>query len=101
MYTRKHHKEDSSFRGSSPEWKDTFAIDDKGRKIHQMQMTEAWFQGEQWSQRCRAKRHGSRGRMSDMTSVLHEMISVLHQSVSINAKGGYFLLRLVVIDINP
>jgi hypothetical protein len=37
--------------------------------------------------RCRAQRHGSRGsdghrgRMSDMTLVLH-------QSVSINAKGG-------------
>jgi hypothetical protein len=39
--------------------------------------------------------------MSDMTSVLHEMISVLHQSFSINVKGGYFLLRLVVIDVNP
>jgi hypothetical protein len=32
--------------------------------------------------RCRGQRHGSRGSMSDM-------ISVLHQSVSINAKGGY------------
>ena len=31
--------------------------------------------------RYRGKRHGSRGSMSDM-------ISVLHQSVSINAKGG-------------
>jgi hypothetical protein len=31
--------------------------------------------------KCRGKRHGSRGSMSDM-------ISVLHQSVSINAKGG-------------
>jgi hypothetical protein len=30
---------------------------------------------------CRGQRHGSRGSMSDM-------ISVLHQSVSINAKGG-------------
>jgi hypothetical protein len=29
----------------------------------------------------RGKRHGSRGSMSDM-------ISVLHQSLSINAKGG-------------
>jgi hypothetical protein len=45
MYTRKHHKEDSSVRGSSPEWKDTFAIDDKGGEIHQMQRTEAWFRG--------------------------------------------------------
>jgi hypothetical protein len=39
--------------------------------------------------------------MSDMTSILHEMILVLHQNVSINAKGGYFLLRLVVNDVNP
>jgi hypothetical protein len=31
--------------------------------------------------RCRGQRHGFRGSMSDM-------ISVLHQSVSINAKGG-------------
>jgi hypothetical protein len=31
--------------------------------------------------KCRGQRHGSRGSMSDM-------ISVLHQSVSINAKGG-------------
>jgi hypothetical protein len=34
-------------RGSSPRWKDTFAIDDKGGEIYQMQRTEAWFQGEQ------------------------------------------------------
>ena len=30
---------------------------------------------------CRGQRHGSKGSMSDM-------ISVLHQSVAINAKGG-------------
>jgi hypothetical protein len=36
-----------------------------------------------------------------MTLVLHDMISALHESVSINAKGGYFLLRLVFIDVNP
>jgi hypothetical protein len=35
-----------SVRGSSPGWKDTFAIDDKGGEIYQMQRTEAWFQGE-------------------------------------------------------
>jgi hypothetical protein len=80
MYMRKHHKEDSSVRRSSPEWKDTFAIDDKGGEIYQMQRTETWFQGKQWSQRCKGKRHVSRGSMSDM-------ISVLHHSVSINAKG--------------
>jgi hypothetical protein len=45
--------------------------------------------GDQWSQRCRGQRHGSRGSMSDMTSVLHYMILVLHQIVSINAKGVY------------
>jgi hypothetical protein len=33
-------------RRSSPGWKDTSAIDDKGGEIYQMQMTEAWFQGE-------------------------------------------------------
>jgi hypothetical protein len=58
IYTRKHHKEDSSgwkisfmkssvrgsipkdssVRGSNPEWKDTFAIDDKGGEIYQMQI---------------------------------------------------------------
>ena len=36
-----------SDRGSSPEWKDTFAIDDKGGDIYQMQRTEAWFQMDQ------------------------------------------------------
>ena len=45
--------------------------------------------------------YGSKGSMSDMTSVLHEMILVLHQSVSINAKGEDCGLRLVVIDVNP
>jgi hypothetical protein len=80
MYTRKQHKEDSSVRGRSPRWKDTFSIDDNGGEIYQMQRTEAWFQGEQWSQRCRGKMHGSRGSMSDM-------ILVLHQIVSIKSKG--------------
>jgi hypothetical protein len=67
---RKHHKEDSSgqeisfrkisvrgsipkdssVRGSIPRWKYTFSIDDKGGEIYQMQNTEAWFQGERWSQ---------------------------------------------------
>jgi hypothetical protein len=70
----------SSVRGSSPRREVTFSIDVKGGEIYQMQdreldawreSTEAWFQGERWSQ----------GSMSDMTSVLH-------QSVSINAKGG-------------
>jgi hypothetical protein len=39
-------EEDSSARGSSPRWKDTFSIDDKGGKIYQMQRIETWFQGE-------------------------------------------------------
>jgi hypothetical protein len=36
-------KEYISVRGSSPGWKDTFATDDKGGEIYQMQRTEAWF----------------------------------------------------------
>jgi hypothetical protein len=43
MYTRNHHKEDSSVKGSSPRWIDTFSIDDKEGEIHQMQRKEAWF----------------------------------------------------------
>jgi hypothetical protein len=73
IYTRKHHKEDSSgweisfkkisirgsipkdtsIRGSSFKWKDTFSIDDKGGDIYRIQdinswikRTEAWFKGE-------------------------------------------------------
>jgi hypothetical protein len=49
MYKRKNHKEDNSVRGSSPRWKYTFAIDDKGREFHQMQRAEAWFHRDQWS----------------------------------------------------
>jgi hypothetical protein len=37
-----------SVRGSSPRWKDTFSIDDKGGEIYQMQRTEAWFQGGEY-----------------------------------------------------
>ena len=33
-------------RGSILGWKDTFAIDDKGGQIYQMQRIEAWFQEE-------------------------------------------------------
>ena len=36
------------FRGSSLGWKDTFAIDDKGGEIYQMQRIEAWLQGERF-----------------------------------------------------
>jgi hypothetical protein len=35
-----------SVRGRNPGWKDTFAIDEKGGEIYQMQRIEAWFQGE-------------------------------------------------------
>jgi hypothetical protein len=41
MYTRKHHK-----RTVCQGEQHTFAIDDKGGEIYQMQRTEAWFQGE-------------------------------------------------------
>jgi hypothetical protein len=41
MYTRKHHKEESSVRGRIPGWKDTFDIDDKEGEIYQMQRIEA------------------------------------------------------------
>jgi hypothetical protein len=41
MYTRKHHKEESSIRGSSLGWKDTFSIDDKGGEIYQMKRKKA------------------------------------------------------------
>jgi hypothetical protein len=39
-------QEDSSVRGSSLGWKDTFSIDEKGGEIYHMQRIEAWFQGE-------------------------------------------------------
>jgi hypothetical protein len=39
MYTKKHHKEDSSVRGSNLGWEETFSIDDKGGDIYQMQRT--------------------------------------------------------------
>jgi hypothetical protein len=71
-------RSDESVRGRNPQWKDTFSIDDKVGEIYQMQRTDAWFQGERWSQRCK---HGSRGSMRDM-------ISVLHHSVTMNAEGG-------------
>jgi hypothetical protein len=67
-----------SVRGSSPGWKDTFAIDDKGGEIYQMQRTEAWVDHIYQMQRIEAWFQGD---MSDI-------ISVLHQSVAINAKGG-------------
>jgi hypothetical protein len=62
MYMKKHHKEDNSVRGSSPGWKYTISINDKGGRdlsdaedkgmipggemVTKMQRTEAWFQGE-------------------------------------------------------
>jgi hypothetical protein len=79
MYMRKHHKR-TVCQGEHPGWKDTFAIDDKGGDIYQMQRTEHGSRRSRFI-RCRGQRHGSRGSMSDI-------ISVLHQSVAINAKGG-------------
>jgi hypothetical protein len=73
MYTRKHHKEDSSVRGATLDGKIPLPLMTKGERFI----------------RCKGQRHGSRGSMSDITSVLHDMILVLHQSVSINAKGVY------------
>jgi hypothetical protein len=46
MYMRKHHKEDSSVRGSSPDGKIPFPLMTKGERFI----------------RCRGQRHGSRGR---------------------------------------
>ena len=51
--------------------------------------------------RCKSHRHGSRGSDGHRGS-MSDMNSVLHHIVSINAKGGYFwLIGLVVIDVNP
>jgi hypothetical protein len=44
-----------SVRGSSPRWKYTFSIDEKGGEIYQMQRKKAWFQGEQIYQMQRTK----------------------------------------------
>jgi hypothetical protein len=78
MYTRKHHKEESSVRGRSPRWKNTFSIDDKGGEVPDGKIPfPLMTKGERFI-RCRGQRHGSRGSMSDITSVLHDMISVLY-----------------------
>jgi hypothetical protein len=45
-----------------------------------MKRTEAWFQGERWSQ-------GEIVDMSDMPSIFHDVNSILHQTIAINAKG--------------
>ena len=41
-------RSDESVRGSKPEWKDIFSIDDKGGEIYQMQRTETWFHGGEY-----------------------------------------------------
>ena len=66
MYMRKHHKRTVQSGGATPDGNIPFPLMTKGERFI----------------RCRGQRHGSRGSMSDM-------ISVLHQSVAINAKGGY------------
>jgi hypothetical protein len=45
MYTRKHHKEDSSVRGETPDGKIPFPLMTKGERFI----------------KCRGQRHGSRG----------------------------------------
>jgi hypothetical protein len=65
MYTRKHHKRTVQSWGETPYGKIPFPL-----------MTN-----EERFIRYKGQRHGSRGIMSDI-------ISILHQSVSINAKGG-------------
>jgi hypothetical protein len=45
IYMRKHHKRISLVRGRNPGWKDTFAIDDKGGEIYQMQREEVEDRG--------------------------------------------------------
>jgi hypothetical protein len=65
MYTRKHHKRTVQSGGAAPDGKIPLPLMTKGERFI----------------KCRGQRHGSKGSMSDM-------ISVLHQSVAINAKGG-------------
>ena len=65
MYTRKHHKRTIQSGGAARDGKIPLPLMTKGERFI----------------RCRGQRHGSRGIMSDM-------ISLLHQSVAINAKGG-------------
>jgi hypothetical protein len=64
MNTRKHHKRTVQSGGEAPDGKIPFPLMTKGERFI----------------RCRGQRHGSRGSMSDM-------ISVLHQSVSSMPKG--------------
>jgi hypothetical protein len=65
MYMRKHHKRTVQSGGTTLDGKIPLPLMTKGERFI----------------KCRGKRHGSKGSMSDM-------ISVLHQSVAINAKGG-------------
>ena len=65
MYTRKHHKRTVQLGGESLDGKIPFPLMTKGDRF-------IIYRGQ---------RHGCRGSMSDM-------ISILHQSVSINAEGG-------------
>ena len=65
MYMRKHHKKTVQSGGVALDGKIPLPLMTKGERFI----------------RCRGQRHGSRGSMSDM-------ISLLHQSVAINAKGG-------------
>jgi hypothetical protein len=66
---RKHHKRTVQLAGVSLDAKLPLSLMTKGRDLSYAK------------DRGRGKRHGSRGNMSDM-------ISMLYKSVSINAKGG-------------
>jgi hypothetical protein len=76
MYTRKHHKRTVQSGGAAPDGKIPLPLMTKGERFIRCRAED---RGR--FIRCRGQRHGSKGSMSDM-------ISVLHQSVSINAKGG-------------
>jgi hypothetical protein len=85
MYTRKHHKRTVQSGGATPDGKIPLPLMTKGERF--IRDAEDMVPGGDLSDaedkviKYRGQRHGSRGSMSDM-------ISVLHQSVSINAKGG-------------
>jgi hypothetical protein len=119
MYMRKNHKRTVQSGGEALDGKVPFPLMTKGRYLSDVEERGMVLEGEEIYQRhgprgsifirCRGQRHGSRGRRfircrgqrhGSMGSMI-DMISVLHQSVSINSKGGYFLLRLVFIDVNP
>jgi hypothetical protein len=77
---RKHHKRTVQSGGATPDGKIPLPLMTKGERFIKCR-GQAWFQRRRLIRYRGGQRHGSRGIMSDM-------ISVLHQSVAINAKGG-------------